>query len=418
MAYNFDRLNGSDPAGHTSINSVIDSIDATFTQISTGLVNAVTGAVTTGQVLRWDGSTFAKSFVDATSLAASSVIESKIDTSAVTTNKIADLNVTTGKIANDAVTLGTKTSGDYVATITGTAGQIASSAATSGEGTNHTLSIVSDATIPGRPVVGTATGTYPFVGSARTISDVGYVNDAVSQLSGGTLVALGGSYLSGTAAAAVINPNVITANELGPNVVNMSELALVIQQMLNPVGTVQAYAGASSPTGWLICDGSTVPNGSGTVQSITANYSALYAILGSSFGSAGKLPDLRGRTAIGAGTGTGLTARSLGVSLGDEKLQAHTHSAGYTVAGTNVAVGTHHHNVYFRYIDYYGTSNYSPAGNAGQYGFGDGVTSGEGGAHNHTWSGTISGNSGPHNQAQGDGQNMQPSQALTYIIKY
>jgi microcystin-dependent protein len=417
MAYNFDRLNGSDPAGHTSINSVIDSIDATFTQISTGLVNAVTGAVTTGQVLRWDGSTFAKSFVDATSLAASSVIESKIDTGAVTTNKIADLNVTTGKIAANAVTLGAKTSGDYVATITASA-PLASSAATSGAGTTHTLSMVSNATVPGQPVVGTATGTYPFVGSARTISDVGYVNDAVSQLSGGTLVALGGSYLSGTAANAVINANVITANELGPNVVDMSELALVIQQMLNPVGTVQAFAGSSSPTGWLICDGSTVPNGSGTVQSITANYSALYAILGSNFGSAGTLPDLRGRTAIGAGTGTGLTARSVGDSLGDEKLQAHTHAAGYTVAGTNVGAGTHNHNVYFRYIDYYGTANYSPAGNAGQYGFGSGVTSGEGGAHNHAWSGTISGNSGVHNQAQGAGQNMQPSQALTYIIKY
>ena len=406
MAYNFDRLNGSDPAGHTSINSVIDSIDATFTQISTGLVNAVTGAVTTGQVLRWDGSTFAKSFVDATSLAASSVIESKIDTGAVTTNKIADLNVTTGKIAANAVTLGAKTSGDYVATITAS-DPLASSAATSGAGTTHTLSLVSNANLPGTPTVASApTFVSGSIVSDSKIVDRTYVNAALS------FATTGGVTLAGE----VTGPT--NSNVVANNVIDYDNLVAALQALLVPTGTVAPFAGSAAPTGYLLCNGDIVPNGVGTVQSVTADYGALYIILGSNFGSAGTLPDLRGRTAIGAGTGTGLTARSVGDSLGDEKLQAHTHAAGYTVAGTNVEVGTHNHNVYFRYIDYYGTANYSPAGNAGQYGFGSGVTSGEGGAHNHAWSGTISGNSGVHNQAQGAGQNMQPSQALTYIIKY
>ena len=52
------------------------------------------------------------------------VTTAKIANLNVTTGKIADLNVTTGKIAADAVTLGAKTSGDYVATIAGTANEV------------------------------------------------------------------------------------------------------------------------------------------------------------------------------------------------------------------------------------------------------------------------------------------------------
>jgi len=48
----------------------------------------------------------------------------------------------------------------------------------------------------------------------------------------------------------------------------------------NPVGTVIWYAGGTAPTGYLKANGDTIANGSGTTQSITANFSALYAIVG------------------------------------------------------------------------------------------------------------------------------------------
>ena len=48
------------------------------------------------------------------------------------------------------------------------------------------------------------------------------------------------------------------------------------------------------PTGWLVCDGSVVPNGSGTVQGVTADFSDLYTLLGTTYGTAGTLPDLQG----------------------------------------------------------------------------------------------------------------------------
>ena len=61
-----------------------------------------------------------------------------------------------------------------------------------------------------------------------------------------------------------------------------------------PPGAVFHFAASTAPTGYLKANGNTVPNGNGTVQGITANFSALYAILGSTYGAPGKLPDLRG----------------------------------------------------------------------------------------------------------------------------
>lgn len=100
----------------------------------------------------------------------------------------------------------------------------------------------------------------------------------------------------------------------------------------NPVGSLQAYAGASAPTGWLLCDGSE--------QAITT-YPELYSVLGTTYGAltngsggAGsthfRVPDLRGRMPIGAGnegvTGNN-TARTRGAKGGDTRMPIHTHTA-------------------------------------------------------------------------------------------
>ena len=75
-----------------------------------------------------------------------------------------------------------------------------------------------------------------------------------------------------------------------------------------PVGTVIWYAGSSAPAGYLKCNGDAIANGSGTTQSITANFSTLYAIVGAN------LPDLRGEFVRGwddgKGTDSGRTIRS------------------------------------------------------------------------------------------------------------
>ena len=65
-----------------------------------------------------------------------------------------------------------------------------------------------------------------------------------------------------------------------------------------PVGVITAYAGTTAPDGWLIANGDIVPNGSGTVQSKTYDYAALYAIVGSQYGSAGTIPTFASTTGI------------------------------------------------------------------------------------------------------------------------
>jgi microcystin-dependent protein len=99
-----------------------------------------------------------------------------------------------------------------------------------------------------------------------------------------------------------------------------------------PIGAVFHLATSTVPTGYLKCNGDTVPNGSGTIQGVTADFSALYTSLGSTYGSAGKLPDLRGEFIRGFDDGRDIdTSRVMGSSQLDQ-LQGHWHStnSGYT----------------------------------------------------------------------------------------
>lgn len=144
-------------------------------------------------------------------------------------------------------------------------------------------------------------------------------------------------------------------------------------------GTVQMFAGASAPTGWLICDGQAVSRSA---------YASLFAAISTTWGAGDgsttfNLPDMRGRSPVGAGQGAGLTNRSLGATGGEEihtltinEMPSHNHS--YTYRNTSSAA--------------------------------DGSKSFVGG------SGTVSGTTGSNggNQAH---NNMQPFAAINYIIK-
>lgn len=95
-----------------------------------------------------------------------------------------------------------------------------------------------------------------------------------------------------------------------------------------PPGLICAYAGAVAPAGWLLCDGALVSR---------TGYAALFAAIGERYGagdgtSTFALPDFRGRMALGVGTGSGLTGRTLGetggaeaVALSTNHLPSHKH---------------------------------------------------------------------------------------------
>lgn len=122
---------------------------------------------------------------------------------------------------------------------------------------------------------------------------------------------------------------------------NFATTALLEARM--PVGAVNMWVTGTAPSGWLICDGT---------EKAIADYSALAAVLSTTYGaltngSGGtgtthfRLPDLRGRVPMGAGTGRNvadsadLTARTLGAKISDAEtvlltalesgLRAHGH---------------------------------------------------------------------------------------------
>lgn len=119
-----------------------------------------------------------------------------------------------------------------------------------------------------------------------------------------------------------------------------------------PAGFVQMYGGASAPSGWQLCDGSSL---------LRASFAALFTAIGTTYGSADgthfNVPDMRGRVPVGVGTGTGggasgtglptggsaLTAVALASWKGEEthtliiaEMPAHTHTGTY---GNNIATG-------------------------------------------------------------------------------
>ena len=93
-----------------------------------------------------------------------------------------------------------------------------------------------------------------------------------------------------------------------------------------PIGSVFCIAHTSVPSGYLECNGDALPNGTGTVQGITANFAPLRALIGSS------LPDLRGEFIRGFDNGKGTdNGRSMLSSQGDQNAY-HRHSG--SVSGT------------------------------------------------------------------------------------
>lgn len=85
------------------------------------------------------------------------------------------------------------------------------------------------------------------------------------------------------------------------------------------IGTVCATAANFCPRGYLPLEGQEVP---------ISNFQSLYSLLGTVYGGNGvqsfSLPDMRGRSAIGAGKGAGLSDVKLGTKRGVEAVSQTT----------------------------------------------------------------------------------------------
>ncbi len=212
-----------------------------------------------------------------------------------------------------------------------------------------------------------ATGTAPLAVSSTTV---------VSHLNADLLDGQEGSYYRDPA-----NLDTTGASDGDVLTVSSGAPAWVAPAASVPTGAIQMYGGSTIPSGWLECDGSAVSR---------TTYADLYSAIGTTWGAGDgsttfNVPDLRGRTPIGAGTGSGLTARTLGDTVG-----AETHQL------TESEMPSHDHN-----------RAAAPGTTANKLSFAGGIGTGI----NSNVATDTAGGDGAHN-------NMQPSAVVKFIIKH
>ena len=164
------------------------------------------------------------------------------------------------------------------------------------------------------------------------------------------------------------------------------------------IGEIMLFAGTFCPQYYMECNGA--------LLSIAQNQ-ALFSILGTTYGGNGTtnfaLPDLRGRTPIGYGQGTGLSNRTLGQSGGTEnetlllsQMPQHNHSITISLPASSAAAtkGTPENNI--PAVPERSIAAYTDA-------------SADKAMRSPTATAGISGGSQPHN-------NMQPYLTLRYCI--
>lgn len=160
------------------------------------------------------------------------------------------------------------------------------------------------------------------------------------------------------------------------------------------VGEIKMTGYSTVPGGYLLCDGSAVSR---------TTYALLFAAIGTTWGvgdgsTTFNVPDIKGRTPVGAGSGSGLTTRTLGTKFGEE-----THAL-------NVAETVAHHHTLDEEISVTEDSNWGLVNDsdyAGSIGFKDRVM-----VHSlvHT--------TDTHDTGSGSGHNtVQPSTAVRFMIR-
>ena len=194
---------------------------------------------------------------------------------------------------------------------------------------------------------------------------------------------------------------------------DLSALATVLkaQTFYVPVGGVIPFAGDTAsvlPNGWLLCNGQ-----SGLAT--TGTYADLFSVIGYSYGGSGSvfsLPDLRGRTVIGVGTGTELTAAlgvtpagmaaSVTLTSAQSGVPAHSHSI------TDVAHGHTNRASSGTYTVVDGSDGFIRSHNIQDGGFAN---------TNANYTGITGTNNNTAANAASSHTNIQPSLPLNYIIK-
>lgn len=200
-----------------------------------------------------------------------------------------------------------------------------------------------------------------------------------------------------------------------PDKIGSSKPVIDINRYLGiRIGDLKYTTCASDINNWLVCDGRSLSR---------TSFPHLFDVLGTNFGSENvntfKIPDFRGRVLGTIGSGTSLTTRALGASVGAEthtlsvdQIPAHSHTGITDSSGTHAHSITdpgHTHSYVNNTNDQSTDSAFATESAADNSDLGattgsstTGITINSAGAHTHTFTSNNTGGSQSHN-------NMQPT---------
>ena len=225
---------------------------------------------------------------------------------------------------------------------------------------------------------------------------------------------------------------------LDGQMLTMSGSSLVWGAAAIPTGLLAPYFGATAPTGWVLCDGSTIGDMSSGADQMSATYQTLFEFLWNNFGNStiavvgGRgisaaadwaahkeitLPDMRGRTPVGVETSETSSGRiDLALITGGASAVCATGGSDM-VALTTSLIPEHHHTLM---VDGAG-SNISGNRSSTNAIYSDGDS---GNANNYracltsTYITPTIGKSGPAGTGSDpEHNNMQPFMLVNYILK-
>lgn len=199
------------------------------------------------------------------------------------------------------------------------------------------LDLKLDDIAPGQ-ITGPTSGQILIANSSGVVTGTSVTGDVTISSAGATSIGTGAVTSSKLASGAV------TTAKLDTGSVTLDRLASALQTALLPVGSIVPYAASSVPTGFLLCDGS---------EAEIATYAALDALLGTTYGirtnGAGapgtthfRLPDLRGRVAVGRGSHEDVSTLNAndGTAVANRR-PSHGHSGTALSASTGLSVDQH-----------------------------------------------------------------------------
>lgn len=191
--FTFTTLTGTETAGWNSINTLLTSID-TQLNASNRLIYMSGWSAVAGQTIKWDAVN-------------SRWVPGTLDAAA---------------FANNSVELGTKTTGDYVASIAA-AGTNEVSVTGSGEGAAATVRLANNTALRGAATVETPpTYSGGSTGTVGRVPDAKYVTDALAYATAGNITLTGDVTVTG--GAATIANNAISQAKMADNSVGTAEI--------------------------------------------------------------------------------------------------------------------------------------------------------------------------------------------------